>query len=152
MTVTSDTEPQTVEIDITEPGRARALIHWDIRQIERTDETGERRTAYEYEERAIWVTGSDPVKALETRNATLVDAVSKNSFGSPIVRDTATGLPGRVQPTKDDPTIEADEIVRTRTESGYRTLPMPRRTPVLPAPLSRPRTTAPSLGRCRTRT
>lgn len=55
MIATSDTKPETIEIDVVREGRARLLVHWDIQEIERTDD-GTPRTVYEYSECVIWWT------------------------------------------------------------------------------------------------
>ncbi len=133
MIVTSDTEPQPVEVDRTEKGTARVLVRWNITPVSVAVDGAKARIAYEYEERAVWVTAADPVKALETRTAGLVDASTKEMIGTVrLVADTAGGLPGKTLPVAADPTIEADEAVRARRESAYRVLPPPRATVRLP--------------------
>lgn len=134
----SDTEPQPIEIDQVVAGRARLLVHWDIKPVTITDEGGKKRTAYEYEEKAVWITAPDPKAAIATRTAGIIAAASKEQIiTAPVVRDTATGLPGKVAATTADPVIEDDAAVRAQRERAYRVLPMPRRRPKLPpaAPL-----------------
>lgn len=129
----SDTEPQPIEIDQVVAGRARLLVHWNVRPVTITDEAGKPRTAYEYDEEVVWMAATDPKAALETHTAGLVTATTKGINGpTPVARDTLTGLPGKVQPTATDPVLEPDAHVRARREQGYRILPMPRRPPKLP--------------------
>ena len=51
----SDSRPETIEIDVVREGRARLLVHWDIVEIERTDDDVPG-TVYEYAECALWWT------------------------------------------------------------------------------------------------
>ena len=133
MRALSDTEPQPIEIDQVVAGRARLLVHWDVQPVTITDEDGTTRTAYEYEEKAVWLTTADPKAAIATRTAGLIAAASKERIiAAPVVRDTATGLPGKVAATTADPVVEDDATVRAQRERGYRVLPMPRRPPKLP--------------------
>ena len=126
MIVTSDTEPQPIEIDLEKDGTARVLVRWNVAPIEKTDEAGAKSIAYEYEEKAVWITAADPAKALETRTAGLVDACAKGVVGTVQIAADEAGLPRKMEPAATDPALEADEAVRARTESGYRTLPPPR--------------------------
>ena len=135
----SDTEPQPIEIDQVVAGRARLLVHWDVQPVTITDENGKKRTAYEYEEKAVWLTTADPKAAIATRAAGLIAAASKERIiAAPVVRDTATGLPGKVAATTADPVVEDDATVRAQRERGYRVLPMPRRPPKLPPATPQP--------------
>ena len=137
MRALSDTEPQPIEIDQVVAGRARLLVHWDVQPVTITDEDGTTRTAYEYEEKAVWLTTADPKAAIATRTAGLIAAASKERIiAAPVVRDTATGLPGKVAATTADPVVEDDAAVRAQRERAYRVLPMPRRRPpkLPPAP------------------
>lgn len=53
----STIEPLTIEIDRIKNGIANILAHWDVQQIERTDEMcGKTQTIYTYEEQRLdWV-------------------------------------------------------------------------------------------------
>jgi hypothetical protein len=55
--VNSDTEPQTLQLDIIRRGVARVLVRWDIQQVERVDPIKEEvHTSWVYEEKAIpWI-------------------------------------------------------------------------------------------------
>lgn len=129
----SHSRPETIEIDVIRDGRARLLVHWDVQPVTITDDDGKTRTAYEYEEKAVWLTTTDPKAAIATRTAGLIAAASKERIiTAPVARDTATGLPGKVAATTADPVVEDDAAVRAQRERGYRVLPMPRRPPKLP--------------------
>lgn len=70
MIAQSDTQPETIEIDVVREGRARLLVHWDIQEIERTDD-GISRTVYEYSERVLWWTLPRPFADLAAIRAYL---------------------------------------------------------------------------------
>ena len=51
--VRSQTEPETLGLDVVRNGSVRILCRWDVREITVEDEDGPR-TEYEYKEWVIW--------------------------------------------------------------------------------------------------
>lgn len=51
--VRSQTEPETLGLDVVRNGSVRILCHWNVREITVEDEDGPR-TEYEYDEQVLW--------------------------------------------------------------------------------------------------
>jgi hypothetical protein len=98
----SDTEPQPIEIDQVVAGRARLLVHWNVKPVTITDEAGKPRTAYEYDERVIWWTLPRPFAGVAEVRAYLDEVALEILDWAMATEIDITGPPLNVAPTPEE--------------------------------------------------